>query len=428
MPDPKETRLIRHPFRIFIISAIAFMLVACSSKAESTYAGILAANDEAPSIAAEQMAGYQLKQDTLGFTLTSSTESVLQDEIQKSVRGMVENKKAPVIAIVGATSNQATTRSAALVNFFNVPMIIPTASGDNLMPSNNLWAFRISAPGSSYAGYMFGDILNKNNINNLDIDPEFLQNFKIAILYEQNTYGETAAVAAAQSAMKQKVEIDVDQSLSGMEIAVYASFPDKNPDADSLNNLATQAKEQGVQLVYLVTNDPVIAQKLVQAFRAQYAIDETPLPVLIGQSGAFASQVFMQTPEAADVYTLRQQWNHDRCPEEITSAYAGQSYGAAYLLDHAVDVARESLPQQKFSLNNADAQAEQIIQFRENVRDSLKQIQLDVPCVGMVSFDNTGQNKNLKFELIKVKNNFESIISTPEFLELLKQRILVEPF
>jgi hypothetical protein len=79
-------------------------------------------------------------------------------------------------------------------------------------------------------------------------------------------------------------------------------------------------------------------------------------------------------------------------------------------------------------LNTASRQAEQIVQFRESLRDALKLIKLDVPCVGMVSFDNTGQNKELKFEMVTVKNNFENIISTAEFLEVLKQRILVGPF
>jgi ABC-type branched-subunit amino acid transport system substrate-binding protein len=420
--------LIRHPFRTLLVSVIIFMLAACSSQADSTYAGVLAAEDPAPSIAAEQKAGYQLRQASPNFTLVYSAETALQDEIQKSLRGMIEDEKNPVVAVIGATRNPGTNRAAALINFLNAPMLIPTANGDNLIPSTNFWAFRLSAPGSAYAGYLFGEVLTKNNINSLNMDPETLKNFKIAILYEQNSYGETAAVAAAQSAMKQMVEIDADHSLYGMGIAVYSSFPAENPDADSLNKLANQVKDSGAQLVLLVASEPGTAQKLVQAFHAQYAVDETPLPVLIGQSGAFASQAFMQMPEAADVYILRQLWNHDRCPEEITSAYAGQSYGAMYLLNHAIDVARESLPKQKYSLNTASRQAEQIVQFRESLRDALKLIKLNVPCVGMVSFDNTGQNKELKFEMVTVKNNFENIISTAEFLEVLKQRILVGPF
>jgi hypothetical protein len=78
-------------------------------------------------------------------------ESAQSDEVQVAVRELVEDEK--VLALVGATSNEATMRAASLVNFFNLPMIVPTAGGDNLLPSNNLWAFRLSAPGSDYASY-----------------------------------------------------------------------------------------------------------------------------------------------------------------------------------------------------------------------------------------------------------------------------------
>jgi ABC-type branched-subunit amino acid transport system substrate-binding protein len=213
-----------------------------------------------------------------------------------------------------------------------------------------------------------------------------------------------------------------------MEIGVYGSFPEKTLDAERLNDLVEQVKTQGAQLVYLVANDPLIAQRLVQVFREQYEETDTPLPILVGQVGAFASQTFMESPEAADVVILRQVWNHDRCPEEITSYYAGQAYGAMYLLDNAIRVADESMPKQGFSLNQATEDTDRLTKFRENVRDALKQTRLDVPCVGMVSFDNTGKNKELHFEFIKVKGNSERIISTDAFLELLKQRILLPPF
>ena len=421
----------RLQFRTILTAMFLVALAACGSPASgSTYVGILSAGDAGSPIAKEQQAGYQLKSDALGFSIDTETESTVQDELQKSVRNMVEGTNAEdmrAVAILGATSNEATARTAALVNFFNVPMLIPTASGDNLMPSNNVWAFQLSAPGSAYARHLFGQVLSKNSILDFELDPEVLQSFKVAILYEQNTFGENAAVAAAQSAMREKVELKLNETETtyGMEIAVYGSFPDRNPDSERLNDLAGQVKTHRAQLVYLVTSDPTIAQKLVQAFHAQYAVDETPLPLLMGQSGAFASQAFLQTPEAADVYILRQKWDRSRCPDEITSSYAGQMYGAVYLLNNAIDMAREGLPTSEFSFNRTGAQTDQLTAFREEVRDRLKQTWPDIPCIGKVSFDNTGQNKDLSFELITVKNELELVTTTADFLEALKEQILL---
>jgi hypothetical protein len=79
----------------------------------------------------EQKTAYELvKADGVPVSqFASKNESAQSDEVQVAVRELVEDDK--VLALVGATSNEATMRAASLVNFFNLPMIIPTAGGDN---------------------------------------------------------------------------------------------------------------------------------------------------------------------------------------------------------------------------------------------------------------------------------------------------------
>jgi ABC-type branched-subunit amino acid transport system substrate-binding protein len=422
---------LRHTFSRLALLILIPILAGCGQTASTPPTiGILSGADTT-TLAVEQTNGYSLTFDENASALQTrmASETGTQDDLQKSIRALVEGNnqgdETPVVAILGATTNEATTRTAALVNFFNVPMIIPTAGGDNLVPSNNLWAFRLSAPGSSYADYFFNNIVNKTSITKLGIENNTLSKFKIAILYEQNTFGESAAVASAEAAMAQKVDINPDKFIYGMEIAVYGSFPDKTLDNERLNDLVGQVKEQNAQLVYLITSNPQIASRLVQLFREKYGEDETPRPVLVGQAGAFASQEFAKLPEAQDVIILRQQWNRERCPQNISSFYQAQAYGGAYLLNFAIQQVKETQPAPAWSLR-PKIPTELRAEFREALREKLKTTQTFVPCFGAVSFDNTGQNRELNFEFIAIKNGLEQIVPVDDFLKTLKQRILVD--
>jgi hypothetical protein len=236
--------------------------------------------DNASPVAQEQYTGYTLAGENLSeypFTDIISAEGNQQDDVQIAIRGMVEENENPIAALIGATTNEATMRASSLVNFFNVPMIVPTANGDNLLPSNNLWAFRLSAPGSAYAKYLFGTLLIKSEFGS---DPEVtgeVSKLNIAILYEGNTFGESAAVATVRAAMELGVGVDV-----------YASFPPETPDSATLNILLNRVVEEGVHLIYLVSSDPGVAKTLVQLL--QSGIPNYAMPVLVGQAGGFASQ------------------------------------------------------------------------------------------------------------------------------------------
>ncbi|OQY36229.1 MAG: hypothetical protein B6243_03695 [Anaerolineaceae bacterium 4572_5.2] len=363
----------------------------------------------ASSIANEQHAGYTLARENLednSFQDIISGESNQQGEIQVAIREMVEDEEKPVVAVIGATTNEATMRAASLVNFFNVPMLVPSANGDNLLPSNNIWAFRLSAPGFTYANYMFGSVLTKINlipISGAVIEPSL----KIAILYEQNTFGESAAVATARAAMLQEIEI-----------GVYASFSSETIDPDRMVRIMENMAENNVHLAYLITSDPAAARTLVQIFHSRFFKDA--MPILVGQAGGFASAEFLESDEAESVYVVRQELVKDQCPTDIESLYEAQAYAAVYLLDQAVKQVEENQPAKQWY--EWQAKQTEIAVFREEIRDALKQIRLKVPCLGMVAFDNTGQNKLLNFELVTVKGEQLSILETEDFLNSVRRR------
>ncbi|MCB2179911.1 ABC transporter substrate-binding protein [bacterium] len=360
--------------------------------------------DNASSVATEQHNGFVSASESLKstkFEEIAYSEGDQQDDIQVAIRELVENDG--IVALVGATSNEATMRSASLANFFNVPMIIPSADGELVIPSTNLWAFRLSAPSTAYADYLFTEILGNPALENR-VDPARL---KIAILYEENTFGESAAVATATAAMAQSIEI-----------GLYDKFPANSPASTKFSTLAKNVIAEKVDLIYLVSNDPTTAIKLINSLLAQSG--DTPLPIIIGQAGGFASKEFMDSDVADYVYLLRQKINTDSCPNTIESLYEAQTYAAISLLDSAIQTAKQkALTQANTSfLQNLrpNTTTTPIVSFRETVRDVLKETNQTVPCLGQVAFDNSGQNKDLEFEFVVTANGSSSIYSVDQFL------------
>ena len=365
------------------------------------------------SIAREQNTGYEAAKADKGnhLTLDFVLENDPKNEIQVLVRNLAQDQQNPVVAILGGTSNDATMQIAGLVNFFNVPMIIPTADGNTLIPSSNLWAFRLSAPSSAYSGYLFNQLLNQTNLGALNSSSVSSARLSIAILYEQNTFGESAAVAAAEAAMAQ-----------GIAIAGYANFPVDGASVEQLSALADGARTQNASLLYIIASNPGTADALVGTLQSSYGASNMSVPIMLGQAGAFNSESFLGSQSAEGVYILRQRWNKADCPADLTSYYAAQSYGAAYLLNHAIGLTNETLATGR-KWYTRTTEADELAKFRETLRDKLKTTSLSVPCIGNVAFDPTGQNKSFELEILTVKNGSETIVSFSDFLKLVIDNI-----
>jgi ABC-type branched-subunit amino acid transport system substrate-binding protein len=390
------------------------LIAGCQAPPEFWGAGILSAQATGHGsgnvlIAAEQMQGYQQaeKAEASDLEWEYVNEGVQQDDLQTAVRQLVEADQ--VLIFAGATSNEATMRAAALANFFNVAMVIPSSVADNLLPSNNLWAFRLSAPGSAHASHLFQTLLNKQVLHPLVGDSLVIE--KIAIIYEQNTFGESSAVAATKQAMQQE-----------LLIKVYGSFEPANPDPNSLRVLINKIRLASVDMVYMISSDSGVARQLIQELQAQFLPES--LPVLIGQSGGFASLDFLNSPQSTGVYILRQQLDLANCPISDGSLTEAQAYAAIYLMNYAVQEAQpgHSTPQPGLSLPQAISAVDRLNSLREAVRDELKNASLDVPCLGKVSFDNAGQNKQVAFELITVRDGRLQTLSAEAFLSELRSR------
>lgn len=362
-------------------------------------------------IAVEQEAGYMLAADNLGldYPVITGNEGSGNDDVQVSFRSLVED--GDVAAIIGATTDGATMRSVSLANFFNVPMVVPSAGGDNLLPSNNLWAFRLSAPSSSYASYIFGSlILKPAPLPAAEGEPVDLAG-KLAIVYEQTTFGESAAVAAAHAAM----------DLS-MEITIYQPFPAESKEPLKLEQIAGDIFESGAHLVYMVCSDPEIAQMLASAVKDQY--QNSMMPVLLGMEGGFATNAFINSQAANGVYLVRQAIDRAECPQEIETIYQAKSYAGIVLLEKALTRADEQQPEQSRLDALTKTQVDLLSARRENVRDILKGMTITLPCLGQVSFDTTGQNKNQAFEVLLIEDGSTASVTQQDFRAVLEQVVV----
>jgi len=401
-----------HFFLHIGVGWVCLFLAACQAVTPFNAAGILVEETaDVPNVGvtlvAEQTSGYQQAGTAADFDLVLkyATEGSQEDDVQVAMRTLAEKEK--VLVVLGATSNEASMRAAALANFFNVPLVIPNSTADNLLPSNNLWSFRLSAPGEAHAAFLFGQIMNKQALRQSQGDDSMLA-LKIAILYEQNTFGESAAVATAKAAMQQE-----------LEIGLYANFDPQNPDAASLQELVTGVWQQQADLVYLISSQASVARQLVQAMHNQYSAEF--MPVVVGQAGGFSSLEFLQSPEAAGVYVLQQRLDPKNCPVDLHSITEAQAYAALYLVNYAVTVTQAPVVEKPtLKLPGGLTEKDRLTSQREAVRDVLKAANLDLPCLGPVAFDNMGQNKNVQFELITFRDGEFQPVSQETFLEVLR--------
>ena len=371
--------------------------------------------DKASPLAQEQYSGFELANQKAGFIEVNFAEGNQKDDVQTAVRKMVEGQAEgsasgevandPVIAVLGATSNEASSREAALANFFNVPMLIPSASGDNLLPDNNLWAFQLSAPNSAYVDYMLGTVLTKQTLSS-NLEDDFSPEIRVAILYEQNTYGESTAVTAATLTMQQE-----------FEVMVYEKFPAETPSLARMRTLVNKVVDQDAQMVFVISSNPNVSQMLIETFND--LIDKRAMPLLVGVAAGFTSQNFLESSHAEDIFILRQDMSGVACPEEIETLYAAQNYDAVKLLEYALEEApKVDKGKSTLSLNKEETLSIQ----RENLRDTLKIANMELPCLGQIAFDNTGQNKFLRFEILKVTDGELQEILSEDFLLIAKEK------
>lgn len=261
-----------------LILLLLFVLVGCSSgkfakapQCPPLRIGVVIA-DETQESGLEQKRGYEMALAEIngaGGVQGCPVELIYKGEgeeadTESAQVAVLQLADENVLAILGGTTNDATMRAAAIASYFEVPLLIPATTGDEITQRGNQWAFRLSASNQSGAGEAFGMIRS-----------ELGAGADVAILYEQTSYGESSAVAAATAAMAQDLEVNG-----------YFSFSAQNEDFTAL---AKQVNDLKPEVVYIISSGEVQASGLLEALQSQ----RHSANLVIGHGPGFTERSFL---------------------------------------------------------------------------------------------------------------------------------------
>jgi branched-chain amino acid transport system substrate-binding protein len=277
------------------------------------------------------------------------------DQAVQGVAKLVDQDHVPII--LGSYASETTRAIVPRVTQKQIPLIIPTATADNVMETGSTWVFRICAGANSYAAAM-ADFLKNNGA------PKTM-----AIVYENTNFGQANAKSMKEAAPKVGIEV-VDEE------AYQAASPD-------YKTLLGRVKDKTPEVVYF-------ASYLLDATALMRQSEQVSLnPRFIAAAGTGFSAAEFPTEKGAGKYAEYtfsvSQW----IPQ---AKWAGsKEFDAAYMKlagNHAAYhgmQAYTALVVAAAAINNAKSDKPQAI------AEEIRKLHIDTP-FGPIAFDAKGQN------------------------------------
>jgi len=281
------------------------------------------------------------------------------DQAVQGVAKLVDQDHVPII--LGAYSSENTRAIVPAVTQKQVPLLMPTATADNVMQSGSPWTFRICAGSGAYANTTVAFLKDMGA-------PK-----KIAIIYENTNFGQSNAQAMLEAAKQAGIEV-VDSE------AYQASSPDyktllqrvksKNPPVIyfasyllDASTLMRQAEQVGLNPAYYTSAG------------TGFAAAEFPTPDKgAGRNAEFTFSVSQWLPSA--------KWKGSK---EFDDKYLQRtgSHPAYHAMEAYITLLAAAEAIKK--ANSTDPQA---------IRDALRLLDMPETAFGAIRFDSTGQNKH----------------------------------
>jgi len=148
-----------------------------------------------------QKYGYEMALDEINTAgvLGKKIELVYQDDTSKpEVASLTVEKlsdRSDIVALMGAYSSSATFPAAAVANRYQIPMLCPSATTDEVTRQGYEWVFRVCASASDY-GRTLVEFLTK-----------VAGAHRLAVVYENTQFGSSVARAALEQAPRAGIEI-----------------------------------------------------------------------------------------------------------------------------------------------------------------------------------------------------------------------------
>jgi branched-chain amino acid transport system substrate-binding protein len=279
------------------------------------------------------------------------------DQAVQGVSKLVDQDGVPIL--LGSYSSESTKAIVGSVTQRETPLIIPTATADNVMDSKSPWVFRICAGANDYAKATI-DFLKANGA------PKTM-----AIVYENTNFGQSnmkAMTAAAKEA--------------GINLVAVESYEAKSPDYKAVLQRVKQANPEVIYFCsYLLDATTLMRQsrevdlnpKLYTSAGTGFAAAEFPTDKGAGKNAEYTFSVSQWLPEAKWAGSKEFDAEFFKRFNSHPAYHAIQAYAALKVAAAAINNAKSAEP--------------------AKIRDAIKSINLSSTPFGPIKFDN-GQNQH----------------------------------
>ncbi|GAC1445966.1 MAG: ABC transporter substrate-binding protein [Pyrinomonadaceae bacterium] len=311
--------------------------------------------------------GYQLALDQINakggvlgkkLALDFYDDQSKPDQAVQGVSKLVDQDRVPVL--LGSYSSESTKAIIPTVTQKQIPLLIPTATADNVMDSKSPFVFRLCAGAGDYAKATSA-FLKANG------DPKTM-----AIVYENTNFGQSNSKAMVETA-----------KAAGVNVVANESYEAKSSDYKALLQRVKQTNPDVIYFCsYLLDAGTLMRQSREVGLNPKYytsagtgfAAAEFPTEKGAGKNAEYTISVSQWLPEAKWAGSKEFDAEYFKRFNSHPAYHAMQAYAALQTVAQAMNNAKST-----------DSTA---------IRDAIKNISLPDTSFGPIKFDATGQNQH----------------------------------
>jgi branched-chain amino acid transport system substrate-binding protein len=309
--------------------------------------------------------GYEIAASEInakGGVLGKQVELIFYDDQGKpdqAVQGATKLMDQDHVAIIlGAYSSETTRAVLPAVTQKGTPLIMPTATADNVVETGSPWVFRICAGANAYAGAM-ADFLKNNGAPKT-----------IAIIYENTNFGQANAKSMETAA-----------PAAGMTVVSKEAYQASSPDYKSL---LQRVKDKDPEVVYYASY--LLDATTLMKQTAQ--IDLNPKYLTAAGTG-FSAAEFPSEDKGAGKYA---EFTFSVSQWLPSAKWAGsKQFDEAYFKAANTHPAYHGMQAYAALTVAADAIKNAGSDDHQKIADAIRKVHIDTP-FGPIAFDAKGQN------------------------------------
>jgi branched-chain amino acid transport system substrate-binding protein len=277
------------------------------------------------------------------------------DQAVQGVAKLVDHDHVPLI--LGAYSSESTRAIVPAVTQKQVPLIMPTATADNVMESGSPWVFRVCAGSGAYASATL-DFLKNNGAPT-----------KIAIVGENTNFGQSNVKSMRDAA-----------TAGGMTVVDEETYQASSPDYKAM---LTRVKDKDPEVVYYASylldattlmrqsEQVALSPKYVTSAGTGFAAAEFPTEKGAGKYAEYTFSVSQWLPTAKWAGSKEFDDAFFKLTSTHPAYHAMEAYAALMVAADAVSTAKSPEP--------------------AKIRDAIRATSITTP-FGPIKFDAKGQN------------------------------------